>query len=55
MTDASRKASERARKRESGLVPVEVWVPRDKADEIRQIARGMIKAQDNPERTGGER
>ena len=31
----------RARKRAAGLVPVEVWVPADKSDEIRRIAREM--------------
>ena len=41
MTPAKeRKAAERKRKREAGLVPIEVWVPADKVTE----ARAAIKA-----------
>jgi hypothetical protein len=41
MTDASRKAAERKRKREAGLVPVELWVPADRVEQLRQIAQEM--------------
>jgi hypothetical protein len=41
MTDATRKAAERQRKREAGLVPVELWVPADRVEELRQIAQEM--------------
>lgn len=36
MTPANeRKAKERQAKREAGLVPVEVWVPKDKVAELK--------------------
>lgn len=36
MTPANeRKAKERKAKRDAGLVPLEVWVPRDKVDEVK--------------------
>jgi hypothetical protein len=41
LTDASRKAAERKRKREAGLKRVEEWVPADRVEELRQIAAKM--------------
>jgi len=41
MTAAERKARERERKRAAGLVPVEVWVPVDRKDDIAAEARRM--------------
>lgn len=39
---ADRQRSSRDRRRESGWVRVEVWVPRKRADEVRAYARGMV-------------
>jgi hypothetical protein len=41
MTTAERKARERERKRAAGLVPVEVWVPKGREDDIRDAAKVM--------------
>ena len=47
MTDATRKAAERKRKREAGLVRVDdLWVPADRVDELREIARKMREMDD---------
>lgn len=43
MTPANeRKAKERKAKRDAGLVPVEIWVPRDRKAEIIAIAAQMV-------------
>jgi hypothetical protein len=47
MTDASRKAAERKRKREAGLKRVEEWVPADRVEELRQIAQRMREEDEN--------
>ena len=47
MTDASRKAAERKRKREAGLHRVEEWVPADRVEELRQIAAKMRQETDD--------
>ena len=42
MTPANeRKAAERKRKREAGLVPLEVWVPKDDVAELQAFAHGL--------------
>lgn len=43
MTPANeRKAKERKAKRDAGLVPVEIWVPRDRKAEIITVAARMV-------------
>jgi hypothetical protein len=44
MTAATRKAAERQRKESAGLVRVEVWVPADSADAVRELAEQLRKA-----------
>ncbi len=46
MTDtaAERKALERERKRARGLVPVEVWIPEDRKDDLRDFVRELTEA-----------
>ena len=39
MTAATRKAAERQRKEAAGLVRVEVWVPAEDAEAVRELAR----------------
>lgn len=47
MTPANeRKAAERKRKREAGLVPLEVWVPSSKVIETRAAIEKVISAVD---------
>lgn len=47
MTPANiRKAAERKRKREAGLVPLEVWVPASKVIEARAAIERVIRAVD---------
>lgn len=47
MTPANeRKAAERKRKREAGLVPLEVWVPASKVIEARAAIEKVIAAVD---------
>jgi hypothetical protein len=41
MTDAQRKAAERKRKKEAGLIRTDVWVPADRVEDIREIAAKM--------------
>ena len=41
MTNAERQARFREQQRERGLVQVLVWVPAERADELRQIAETM--------------
>jgi hypothetical protein len=48
MTPAERKARERERKRAAGLVPVEVWVPKGREDDIRDAAKAMSSDATNP-------
>ena len=40
-TDAQRRAAADARKRDKGLTRVSVWVPVDKAAELKQVAQTM--------------
>jgi hypothetical protein len=49
MTDASRKAAERKRKREAGLRRVEEWVPAERVEELRQV---VAKMREEDEREG---
>lgn len=48
MTDATRKAAERQRKRAAGLAPLEVWAYPDQHDEIRQYVRELISERADP-------
>jgi len=41
MTDASRQKALRLRKEAQGLRQVLVWVPKDRVEELRQIAQRM--------------
>ena len=41
MTDATRKAAERQRKKAAGLVRIEEWIPADRVEELRAIAEQM--------------
>ena len=46
MTPAKeRKAQERKRKREAGLVPIEVWVPADKVTHARAAIKAAVREQ----------
>ena len=40
-TAAQRKQEERARLRKSGLVPLEVWVPKDKTEEVKEYVKEL--------------
>lgn len=40
-TAAQRKAAERKRLRERGLVPVEVWVPAEQKDALRRFVESL--------------
>ena len=46
---AQRKAEERDRKREAGLVPVQEWVHRDDAERLRKYAAKLRKARSRSE------
>lgn len=49
MTPANeRKAKERQAKREAGLVPVEVWVPKDKVDDLKAWVAAQMQADNQP-------
>lgn len=41
-TDAERKRAERERKREAGLVPVQVWVRPEHAQAVREYADRLV-------------
>lgn len=47
-SEAQRRANQayRERMREQGFVPVLVWVPNGKADEVREVAREMREKRD---------
>lgn len=49
MTPANeRKAKERKAKRDAGLVPVEVWVPKDKVAELKAWVAALPKETTTP-------
>jgi hypothetical protein len=48
-TAAQRKAEERERKREAGLVRVDEWVHRDDAERLRKYAAKLRKARSRSE------
>lgn len=41
-------AKERKAKRDAGLVPLEVWVPRDKVDEVKAWVARLLKETPTP-------
>ena len=41
------KAKERQAKREAGLVPVEVWVPHDKVQDLKAFVASLAKPTDS--------
>ena len=41
------KAKERKAKRDAGLVPVEVWVPKDKVSDLKAFVEALAQRQDN--------
>ena len=43
MTPAERQARRRAKAQAAGLKQVNLWVPADRADELRQIAAQMVR------------
>jgi hypothetical protein len=47
MTDAERQQLRRDRLK-AGLVRIEVWVPADKADDVRKAVEALTKAVDSP-------
>ena len=42
-TDAERRRESDARKRAAGLTRVSIWVPNEKIDELRKIAKAMLE------------
>jgi hypothetical protein len=48
--DRERKAAERARRKEAGLVRVEVWVPREMAETAKSLMLAIIKENADPYR-----
>lgn len=44
-TASKRKAAERQRLRERGLVPVEVWIPADKKDALKAFVRDLQRSE----------
>ena len=49
MTAAERKAAERQRRKDAGLVRVEAWVPAEHADAVRGGLAQIIRAMTQPE------
>ena len=43
-TAAQRKQEERARLRQAGLIPLEVWVPKDKTEEVKEYVKELRNA-----------
>jgi hypothetical protein len=41
---AQRQSELRARRKEAGLVPIQVWVPKERAAEIREAIAKMVEA-----------
>jgi hypothetical protein len=43
--DRIRVAQLRQRRKDAGLVKVEMWVPADRADEVREVVRLMLEGE----------